>query len=179
MKIIRHPAPGSGIPTVIATHGSMARRLVIELVSKAVMEEYNLRLDADPTSIRSVQVVITPGPGDGRLRQDRCTASLMIARPQNELLSVVDYYNVYPDEKGNYNLPEGTRDTIKANLPKGYKVGRCINNRGNVYRVLSHGRDFSAFPGGRGVVEMELEWVKPGTLTEKELRELDGLIDLD
>lgn len=65
-----------------------------------------------------------------------------------------------------------TGNRIKANLPRGYEVGRLINYRDEVYRIVAHGPELSAFPGGTGVVEMELELVFPGLRTVGEMREL-------
>lgn len=37
------------------------------------------------------------------------------------------------------------------------RVGRLINWGMKVYRIVREGRDYGCFPGGRGVVEAEIE----------------------
>ncbi len=59
---------------------------------------------------------------------------------------------------------------MKILLPKGYQPGRLINYNGNVYKIIRHLQELDYLPGGKGIMEMELEFVTKGVKTEKELK---------
>lgn len=53
-------------------------------------------------------------------------------------------------------------------------IGKLINFRFGVWRVLKHGRSCDSLPGGMGVREMELEFHSKGSRTAQELQALNS-----
>ena len=72
-------------------------------------------------------------------------------------------------------------NNIKANLAGTLRVGQCINYEGAVYRIAAKGQELSAFPGGIGVYEMDLEYIQPypigGPMTKLGLDTLEAKLN--